>query len=344
MVKHGWIAGSARAAGGSRNYKLWVPPTLETEKASPLLVLLHGCTLDAQSMAEISGMNEVAEANQFLVVYPEQAFLANLLKCWNWFEPKHQSRDAGEPSMFAAIVAQICSLHNVDSDRVYVAGVSAGGAMAVIAGATYPDLFSGIAVCAGGEFKAATGVSSGLAVMKHGGPDPVQQGQAAFEAMKPGLARKRRRRMPVIVFHGTEDDRVSPVNAEQIILQWNKTNACLAAESGDSAFALSEEVTSSQVPDGHAYRKHVYTDQTGALLMEKWMVQGLGHAWSGSPKAHKYGDPRGPRASAEIWRFFSQAGSSRPGSTPTRSTQTRSTQTRPAREGSTQPLSPETKP
>src|SRR5579863_5230913 len=100
MVKQGWIPGSARAAGGSRNYKLWVPATLEAGSASPLLVLLHGCTLDAEGMAEISGMNQVAEANQFLVAYPEQSFLANLLKCWNWFEPKHQSRDAGEPSIF----------------------------------------------------------------------------------------------------------------------------------------------------------------------------------------------------------------------------------------------------
>jgi len=150
MAKHAWIAASARTAGGSRNYKLWVPPTLEPGKPSPLLVLLHGCTHDADDMAEISGMNELAEANRFLVVYPEQSFLANLLKCWNWFDPKHQSRNAGEPSILAGIVAQVCSLHNVDSNRIYVAGVSAGGAMAVIAAATYPDLFAGLAVCAGG--------------------------------------------------------------------------------------------------------------------------------------------------------------------------------------------------
>jgi len=304
MAKRAWITGSARTAGGSRNYKLWVPPTVEPGKPSPLLMLLHGCTHDADDMAEISGMNEIAEANRFLVVYPEQSFLANLLKCWNWFDPKHQSRDAGEPSILAAIIAQVCSLHNVDSDRIYVAGVSAGGAMAVIAAATYPDLFAGLAVSAGGEFKAATTVSGGLAVMQHGGPDPVQQGQAAFETMKDGLTRKTRRRMPVIVFHGTADDRVNPVNADQIIIQWGKTNACLAAEHGDSEFALSEKVDAAEVPDGHAYHKHVYTDQSGALLMEKWIVQGMGHAWSGSPQPYKHGDPRGPKASAEIWRFF----------------------------------------
>jgi len=316
MVKQGWISDSARAAGGSRNYKLWVPPTLESRKPSPLLMLLHGCTHDAEEMAEISGINDVAEENRFLVVYPEQSFLANLLRCWNWFDPKHQSRDSGEPSILAAIVQQVCSVHDVDPDRVYVAGVSAGGAMAVIAGATYPDLFAGIAVCAGAEFKAATSVTSGLAVMRQGGPDPVVQGQAAFETMKHGLTRKRKRRMPVIVFHGTADDRVNPVNADQIILQWSKTNACLAAEHGGNGFALSEEVIADRVPDGYAYKRHIYND--GGVLMEKWMVDGLGHAWSGSPKPRKHGDPRGPRASAEIWRFFNQTDSSQSGSTATK--------------------------
>jgi poly(hydroxyalkanoate) depolymerase family esterase len=306
----GWTTGNARAAGGSRNYKLWVPPTMDAGKPSPLLMLLHGCTHDAEDMAEISGINDVAAANQFLVVYPEQPFLANLLKCWNWFDPKHQSRDAGEPSILAAIVAQVCSVHHIDADRVYVAGVSAGGAMAVIAGVTYPDLFAGIAVCAGAEFKAATNVSAGLAVMKHGGPDPAMQGQAAFEAMKDGLAHKPRRRMPVIVFHGTADTRVSPINAQQIVSQWQATNACLAAEHGENGFNLSEEVIVDQVPGGYPYRKHVYSDQTGRVLMENWTVQGLGHAWSGSPRVHKYGDPKGPEASREIWRFFSDADSS----------------------------------
>jgi len=339
MVKQGWIAGSARTAGGSRNYKLWVPPTLDLGKPSPLVMLLHGCTHDAEDMAEISAFNELAEVNQFLIVYPEQSFLSNLLKCWNWFDPKHQAREDGEPSILAAIVEQVSSFHNVDSDRVYVAGASAGGAMAVIAGATYPDLFAGIAVFAGAEFKAATSVSGGFAVMKQGGPDPVVQGRSAFEAMKQGLARKRRRRMPVMVFHGTADDRVHPVNAEQIIAQWSKTNSCLAAEHGDGGFALSETIDAGQVPDGYAYQKHVYTDQTGRLLMERWMVQGLGHAWPGSPKPHKHGDPKGPKASAEIWRFFCETHSPEP-----RSAHAGPTQERPTQDGSMQSGSTETKP
>ncbi len=307
MTKKGWITGRVHAAGGSRSYKLWFPASLDEQKSLPLLMVLHGCTLNAEGMAEISGMNDVAEANQFLVVYPEQRRRANLMKCWNWFDPRHQIRDSGEPSILAAIVEQVRSAHNVDADRVYVAGVSAGGAMAIIAAAAYPDLFAGVAVCAGVEFKAANKLSGGLAVMKHGGPDPAQQGRAAFEAMQQGIARKSKRRMPVIVFHGTADTRVNPINADQIIAQWTATNQCLAAEQGESAFALSEQVVNGQVPGGYAYWKHIYTDQSGELLMEKWMVEGLGHAWPGSPSAHKYGDRKGPPASSEIWRFFSEA-------------------------------------
>jgi poly(hydroxyalkanoate) depolymerase family esterase len=271
-------------------------------------MLLHGCRLDAEHMAAISGMNDVAEANQFLVVYPEQARRANLLRCWNWFRPEHQERGAGEPSILAAVVGQIRSTYNVDPDRVYVAGVSAGAAMAAILAATYPDLFAALAVFAGAEFKAASSTSEGFAVMKRGGPDPTRQGQLAFEVMRSGIAQAKRRRMPVIVFHGTADDRVAPVNADQVIAQWGETNACLALEHAETGFSLTERVISSEVPGGYAYQKHVYVEHDSKLLMEKWLVQGLGHAWSGSPKPSKYGDPKGPNASAEIWRFFCDAG------------------------------------
>lgn len=306
MAALDWVTGIAYAAGGSRHYKLWIPTSLERNKPAPLLVMLHGCTHDACDMAEISGMNDVADAKGFMVAYPEQSRLANLLKCWNWFEPNHQSRDSGEPSILAAIVADVCARYNVDPQRVYVAGISAGGAMAVIAGATYPDVFAGIAVAAGGEFKAATSVASAFGVLKHGGPDPAEQGRAAFEAMKDGLARRPRRRMPVIVFQGVEDKSVHPINADQLIAQWGKTNACLATEFGNGLSSLSEKVTDGKVQDGYEYRRHVFSDHDGRLLMEKWMVQGLGHAWPGSPKKHHYGDPKGPNASTEIWRFFNE--------------------------------------
>lgn len=182
-----------------------------------------------------------------------------------------------------------------------------GRAMASVLGATYPDVFAGIAVFAEAEFRAATTTSEGFAAMKHGGPDPARQGQLAFEVMHPSLARTIRRRMPVIVFHGTADKKVSPINADQTIAQWEKTNSCLAAQDGDTGFLLTEKVSDRKASDGYAYQKYSYVESDSHLLMEKWLVAGLGHAWSGSPKPSKFGDPKGPNASAEMWHFFRES-------------------------------------
>jgi poly(hydroxyalkanoate) depolymerase family esterase len=312
MTERGWIAGSAHVAAGARNFKLWSPAALEQGRAFPLVVMLHGCTHDAMEMARISGMNELADARRFLVLYPEQSRRANLLRCWKWFHPRHQARDAGEPSILAAVVRQVCSAHPVDPERIYLAGVSAGGAMVSILAATYPELFAAAAICAGAEFKAAASMSEAFTVMKRGGPDPEQQGQLAFDAMRAGLACKQRRRMPVIVFQGTADPYVHMVNAGQVIAQWTATNARLAASLGERSLAVTEEVTAGQVPGGHAYQRHIFVEKDGRLLLEEWVVKGLGHAWSGSPQRSRYGDPRGPNASAEIWRFFSEACSLHP--------------------------------
>jgi poly(hydroxyalkanoate) depolymerase family esterase len=303
-----WVSGSAGSTSGSRKYMLWVPGTYDPQVVSPLVLMLHGCRQKPEELAEISGMNAVAERNNFLVVYPEQPIRANLLRCWNWFERKHQSRGAGEPSILAAIIEDVRSSHNVEPGRVYVVGISAGAAMAVLLGATYPDLISGIGAVAGLEFKAATGLSSGLNAMKHGGPDPGTQGALAFAAMSAGLERRSRGRMPVIVFHGDADAYVNPHNADQVIMQWAKTNALLdGSKNRTSDLVAVGDFTEGGVPGGHNFQKYAYKDGLGRLLMEKWMVVDMGHAWPGSPVSGKYADPKGPNASQEIWRFFCEA-------------------------------------
>lgn len=300
-----WVKGNASSASGSRNYMLWVPGSYDGAKPFPLLMMLHGCHQKPQDLAHISGMNLVAEKNNFLVVYPEQTLKANLLRCWNWFETKHQSRAAGEPAMLAAVLEQVRSSHHIDSQRIYVAGISAGAAMAVIMGATYPDLFAGIASIAGLEFKAANGLISGRRAMARGGPNAKQQGVAAFESMSPGLASNGRQRMPVIVFQGEADSSVDPINADQLIAQWAVTNQLLNGDKKRQPDTTGELVHG-RVGDGYSYRKYSYKDSAGQLLMEKWLIDGLGHAWPGSPVSAPYADPKGPSASEEIWRFFSE--------------------------------------
>lgn len=300
-----WSSGVTRTRFGSRDYKLWIPAGYDPQTPSAMIMMLHGCTQRAQDLAAISGMNAVADREGILLVYPEQSRRANFLKCWNWFEANHQARGAGEPAILAGIVAEVCRTHNLDRNRVYVAGVSAGGAMAIVLGATYPDIFSAIAVSAGVEFKAATSRSSAFGLLRHGGPDPVRQGRLAFEAMTAGLREKPRARMPVIVFQGAKDHRVPHRAADQVIAQWAETNALMA---GNSAQRLAEQVTEGSVSGGYNFTKHTYSDAAG-LLMENWMIHGLGHAWSGAPEPSRYGDPKGPNAGEEFWRFFRETSS-----------------------------------
>ena len=302
-----WVSGTANTEFGTRNYKLWVPSGLVKQKPAPLVLMLHGCMQKPEDLAAISGMNEIANRNNFLVVYPEQTAAANPLRCWNWFDPKHQASGSGEPALLAAVIKQVQASNSIDANRVFVAGISAGAAMAIVMGVTYPDLFNGIAACSGLEFKAANSADSGLVAMKQAGPDPKQQGLIAYRAISENLRGKSKHRMPVIVFQGDVDPYVNPLNAEQVITQWAKTNDYLDDGKDNESFKDQlARTTQGSVPGGHEFTKSVYTDRAGRLLMEKWLVKGLGHAWSGSPTAGAFADPKGPNASFEIWRFFAE--------------------------------------
>ncbi len=296
--------GSVKNSSGSLDYKLWVTSGYQKGKAAPLVLMLHGCTQKAEDLAAISGMNDLADKNNFLVVYPEQTATANPLRCWNWFDPKHQSRDTGEPSLIAAVVQDVRAAYSIDAKRVHVVGISAGGAMAVVMVASYPETFAGLGVIAGTEYKAAETVQGELAVMKEGGPDPNQQGLLAFEAIKKSLGESKKR-IPVIAFQGMKDPYVSPLNTEQLIAQWAQTNDYLDdGKDNDSVSIQSPKETKGSVPNGYGFTKYSYFDGAKRLLMEKWLVDDLGHAWPGSPITNQFADPKGPNASAEMWRFF----------------------------------------
>ncbi len=301
-----WVSGSgcyptnSSNAADCRNYKLWVPASYNGSASVPLVLMLHGCTQNPDDFAAGTQMNAVADANNFLVVYPEQPSSANASQCWNWFLPNHQARGAGEPAILAQIVAQVRGAYNVDARRMFVAGLSAGAAMTVIMGATYPDLFAAIGVAAGLEYKAGTDLPSALIAQETGGPDPNQQGQLAYQAMS-GY----QHRMPVIVFHGTLDATVAPKNGDQVISQWAQTNDLIDdGLDNDSVDDVADQMLPGVVPNGHTYTRYLYNDASGRVLMEKWIVDGMRHAWSGGSASGSYTDPTGPNASAEMWRFF----------------------------------------
>ena len=264
--------GGAGLAG--RDYKLFVPPGAGS-RPMPLVLMLHGCTQEPDDFAAGTRMNELAEAHGFFVLYAAQSQRANPQRCWNWFKSSHQVRGRGEPELLAGMVRDVMAHHSIDPARVYVAGLSAGGAMAAIVAAAYPDLF------------AAVGVHSGLA------PGAAQDLPSALEAMKKGAGGKPRAiSLPTIVFHGDADPTVHPANALHLMEAARQPG--VGSTESDELRANGRRKTT----------RKVHRDTAGAVIMEHWLVHGSAHAWSGGSARGSYTDPQGPDASAEMLRFF----------------------------------------
>ena len=280
---------------GTRAYKLYIPSGY-IGQAIPLVVMLHGCTQGPDEFAAGTRMNTLAEEHIFLVAYPAQAQSANMQRCWNWFEAADQQRGRGEPSLIAGITRQIVEEYHVADGRVYVAGMSAGGAMAAIMGATYPDLYAAIGVHSGLAPGVAHDLPSAFAAMQRGGPPAAPRDATVGESA---------RVVPTIVFHGDRDTTVHPQNADHLLAHYRaaKTAASQDAAGGPTPRGT---VRRGQIPGGHAYTRATYYDAGGLAIVEQWTVHGLGHAWSGGSSPGSYTDPKGPDASAEMVRFFEQ--------------------------------------
>ncbi|MDR5879723.1 PHB depolymerase family esterase [Caballeronia sp. LZ032] len=258
-------------AAGQRDYKLYVP-ALPRGEPLPLVIMLHGCTQDADDFAAGTRMNALADTHGFIVAYPVQPQSANASKCWNWFKPSDQQRDQGEPSLIAGITREVMANHSVDPKRVYVAGLSAGGAMAAVLAHAYPDLY------------AAAGVHSGLPVgCAHDLP-------SALAAMRGGKPRANARRTgpscPLIVFHGDADATVHLANANELVREFSASEVMI-----DGASSARKNTV------------RIMTSPTG-VDAELWVIHGAPHAWAGGSSSGSYTDPSGPDASAEMIRFF----------------------------------------
>jgi poly(hydroxyalkanoate) depolymerase family esterase len=290
-----FISGSYTNQAGTRTYKLYIP-TGYHRQALPLVVMLHGCTQSPDDFAAGTRMNAFADEQLFFVVYPAQASAANASKCWNWFKTADQQRDQGEPALIAGITRQIASSYAVDAQRIAVAGLSSGGAMAAIMAMTYPELYAACGIHSGLAYGAAHDMPSAFAAMQGGGA--IVARMCNDRTVGPGT-----RVVPLIVFHGDRDTTVKVRNADQVIAQWAQL---YTSETPDAASGpqLKATVQRGQAPAGRAYTRAIYHDARGEALIEQWLVEGAGHAWAGGSPAGTFTDPQGPDATREMVRFF----------------------------------------
>jgi poly(hydroxyalkanoate) depolymerase family esterase len=273
-------------AAGSRAYKLYVPSGYHGQ-ALPLVVMLHGCTQSPDDFAAGTRMNDLAEEQMFFVAYPAQARSANASRCWNWFKAGDQERDKGEPSLIAGITRQIMRDFPVEPGRVYIAGLSAGGAAAAVMGSTYPDLYAAIGVHSGLACGVANDIPSAFAAMRQGRFSAVD---ASHPHGRSGGA------VPTIVFHGDRDTIVNPLNGDQVIAQ------------SKAAAVLRTTISRGEAPGKIRYTRIVQADDDGRPMLEQWVLHDAGHAWSGGSPAGSFTEPRGPDASREMMRFFLEHG------------------------------------
>ena len=278
---------------GTRTYKLYVPASYagEPRDAVPMVVMLHGCTQSPDDFATGTRMNVLAEEHGFLVVYPGQAANANGAKCWNWFRAEDQDRDRGEPSLIAGITREVAKNYRVDERRIFVAGLSAGAAMAIILGATYPDLYAAVGAHSGLPYRAAHDMPSAFGAMHGNGPlsgMPNLRTKQVADHLPPAY------HVPVIVFHGDSDPTVNAQNAAAIVER--------------ATVARADKPLRARVDEGAAggrtYRRTVYAEADGQPVVEQWVLHGAGHAWSGGSASGSFTDATGPDASAEMIRFF----------------------------------------
>ncbi|MFN4156212.1 MAG: alpha/beta hydrolase family esterase [Paracoccaceae bacterium] len=277
-----YLLRSHRTAAGSRDYRLYLPAS----KPKGLVLMLHGCNQNPDDFALGTRMNTHAEKNGLAIIYPAQTTIDNMAACWNWFRPGNQGRGTGEPALLASLTRKLMKEFGLGRGSVFVAGLSAGGAMAAILADVYPDVYSAVGIHSGLARGSARDVLSAMSAMRSGAAAGATAAgaTAAGGSTKAPLARR-------IVFQGDNDSTVHPSNAATIV----------AGALGDQA--QPSRVTQRSVR-GRGYTRSDFSGPDGTVQLELWMLKGAGHAWSGGRAAGSYTDVSGPDASAQMIRFF----------------------------------------
>jgi len=282
---------------GTRSYRVYVPFGLRRTTRAPLLLALHGCAQNSVDFATSTRFNQLADQHGFVVVYPEQTPSHNPQRCWNWFRPSNQFRSQGEPAILAGIVRRVAAdtgAWRIDPSRIYVTGLSAGGAMALVLAATYPEMFAAVGVHSAPPYRSASSPANAILAMRGRTTAPPLNDVAPMP--------------PMIVFQGTMDGTIDAGNTQRIADQWLATHA---GQTGGGAVGKprtrsSDPIRPATSRSRRGYQVSRWSLPRGRSGLEVWLVAGLGHAWSGGSAGPSFSDPRGPRASTTMWRFFSK--------------------------------------
>ncbi|MFB6243646.1 MAG: PHB depolymerase family esterase, partial [Halobaculum sp.] len=268
----------------------------------PLVVMLHGCSQEPDEFAYATGANDLAEQEGFVVVYPDQSSFSNPYGCWNWYYDANTARGAGEGASITNIALHAAAEESLDTDRIYVAGFSAGAAMVPPLLASYADVYAAGGVHSGLEYDAADTATGATYAMSFGGPNPYDQGEQAYDAMVDyGIVD----RVPTVVFHGTADGTVDDVNGDQVRTQ--------AVETNDNVDGADDESIDTDPEDrvydstgGYDYRRDRYVGSQGRVNVEYWLIEGMDHAWAGGTPDGSFVAPDAPDATGAMWEFFSR--------------------------------------
>jgi poly(hydroxyalkanoate) depolymerase family esterase len=274
--------GFSAGTTGTLRYRLYKPPGMRRSERLPLLVMLHGCGQNAQTLATSTRMNPIAVRERFLVLYPEQDHFSNMQGCWNWYQTR-SGKAQSEADAIAAAIDKICLTQAVDPKRIAIAGLSAGAAMAALLATRYPTRFRAVAMHSGIAPGLAHSSATALSAMRGHkvGKSGVPLAPLADGAHLPAL----------LVIQGSADAIVAPSNGVVAVRLW-------AAREG------AQPGQPRTVQRGARYPA-IVTDYRaqGRLVATLCDIEGLGHAWSGGAAKQAYSDPKGPDASRMIWAF-----------------------------------------
>ncbi len=301
-----WTTESHKGIYGTRTYKVYVPKTLIKNKKSPVVVMLHGCQQNAQDFATGTRIEKWADKEKFIALFPEQNISYNSFKCWNWIIPGYNSR-SGESQSIIEILDAVITNFNGDKNKVFAAGMSAGASMVNILGNCYPERFKALASHDGTQFYSSYMGLDFAEVVLSGASVPsaiaARIGHACSQFIK-----ERPKKMPIIIFHGMRSPLMSPMHAFQVESEFKAFNDYLDNDIRDNSYFLEKDVEN--IPDTKTYGYNLYTttDNDHEVIIERYMINDLSHGWSGGVDNLPYNDPKGPDASAFIFKFFKRFG------------------------------------